>query len=124
MAPPPFDETAFARAAEVLLSKSPAARRCVDSVRFAATRPIDSALAAGWTKAVELGGADPATMNPSVVGGLQDIAEASYLIQWLDTVNHPKVATAWLNGSQALLGGTMTAEEVMEGVRAAAEDAK
>ena len=45
MAPPPFDETAFARAAEVLLSKSPAARRCVDSVRFAATGPIDSALA-------------------------------------------------------------------------------
>jgi raffinose/stachyose/melibiose transport system substrate-binding protein len=98
----------------------------LDFLKFATTPENGKLLSAppyGQPSAV-VGGADPATMNPSVVGGLQDIAEASYLIQWLDTVNHPKVATAWLNGSQALLGGTMTAEEVMEGVRAAAEDAK
>lgn len=71
-----------------------------------------------------IGGADPATMNPAVVGGLEDIARASYLIQWLDTVNHPKVAAAWLAGIQAYAGGDMSAEDVVASVRAAAEAAK
>lgn len=71
-----------------------------------------------------VGGADPATMNPAVVGGLKDLAEASYLIQWLDTVNHPKVAAAWLSNVQGFLGGTVTADQVMAEVQKAAKDAK
>ncbi len=47
-------------------------------------------------------------MNPNVIGGLKDIASASYLMPWLDTANPPRVAAAWLSGLQALIGGTMT----------------
>lgn len=67
-----------------------------------------------------VGGSDPAQMSPAVVEGLQSIAEASYLMQWLDTVNHPRVAAAWLSGLQAFIGGTMSAEDVVTQVRDAA----
>lgn len=67
-----------------------------------------------------VGGSDPAQMSPAVVDGLQSIAEASYLMQWLDTVNHPRVAAAWLSGLQAFIGGTMSAEDVVTQVRDAA----
>lgn len=71
-----------------------------------------------------IGGSDPAQMNAAVVGGLEEIAAASYLIQWLDTVNHPKVAAAWLSNLQAFIGGTMSSEDVVAEVRAAAASAK
>ncbi len=59
-------------------------------------------------------------MNPNVIGGLKDIASASYLMPWLDTANPPRVAAAWLSGLQALIGGTMTPEQVMKSVKDAA----
>jgi len=72
-----------------------------------------------------IGGASEATMNPAVVAGLKDISEATYLMPWLDTANTPRVAAAWLSSLQALAGGTMTPEGVMEEVRkASAADAK
>jgi raffinose/stachyose/melibiose transport system substrate-binding protein len=40
---------------------------------------------------------------------------------WLDTANTPRVASAWLNGIQALAGGSMPAAQVIEGVAAAAK---
>ncbi|MGO4852137.1 ABC transporter substrate-binding protein [Phaeovulum sp. W22_SRMD_FR3] len=98
----------------------------LDFMRFVTTPENGKILSAppfGQPSAV-IGGADPATMNPAVVAGLEDIAKASYLIQWLDTVNHPKVAAAWLSGIQAFAGGDMSAEEVVASVRAAAEAAK
>lgn len=98
----------------------------LDFMRFVTTPENGKILSAppyGQPSAV-IGGADPATMNPAVVAGLEDIARASYLIQWLDTVNHPKVAAAWLSGIQAFAGGDMSAEEVVASVRAAAETAK
>lgn len=98
----------------------------LDFMRFVTTPENGKILSAppyGQPSAV-IGGADPATMNPAVVAGLEDIARASYLIQWLDTVNHPKVAAAWLSGIQAYAGGDMSAEEVVTSVRAAAETAK
>ncbi|WP_420963615.1 ABC transporter substrate-binding protein [Brucella sp. IR073] len=71
-----------------------------------------------------IGGVDPAKMNPAVVGGLKDIASASYLMPWLDTANPPRIAAAWLSGLQALIGGSMTPEEVIEKVKDAAKAAK
>ncbi|MQT14723.1 ABC transporter substrate-binding protein [Segnochrobactrum spirostomi] len=72
-----------------------------------------------------IGGASPSDMNPAVVEGLKDIAEADYLMPWLDTANTPRVAAAWLSSIQALLGGTMTADQVMASVKkASAADAK
>lgn len=71
-----------------------------------------------------LGGAAPEAMNPAVVEGLKQIGEASYLMPWLDTVNPPRVASAWLSSLQALLGGTMSPDEVMETVRQAAAASK
>lgn len=72
-----------------------------------------------------IGGASEADMNPAVVAGLKDIAAASYLMPWLDTANTPRVAAAWLSSIQALLGGTMTPEAVMQEVKkASAADAK
>ncbi|MFC0200556.1 ABC transporter substrate-binding protein [Paracoccus rhizosphaerae] len=67
-----------------------------------------------------VGGSDAAQMSPAVVEGLQSIADASYLMQWLDTVNHPRVAAAWLSNLQAFIGGNMSAEDVVTEVREAA----
>ncbi len=71
-----------------------------------------------------VGGYSADSMNPAVVEGLKVIADSSYLMPWLDTANPPRVASAWLSGLQALVGGTMTAEEVMERVKAAATSSK
>jgi raffinose/stachyose/melibiose transport system substrate-binding protein len=64
-------------------------------------------------------------MSASVVDGLKVLKSASYLMPWLDTANSPHVAAAWLSSLQALAGGTMTPEQVMDQVKqAAAADAK
>lgn len=69
-------------------------------------------------------GASEAEMNPSLVSGLKEIEAASYLMPWLDTVNPPRVASAWLSSLQALTGGTMTPEGVMDQVKQAAKASK
>jgi raffinose/stachyose/melibiose transport system substrate-binding protein len=72
-----------------------------------------------------IGGASEKTMSASVVDGLKVLKSASYLMPWLDTANSPHVAAAWLSSLQALAGGTMTPEQVMDQVKqAAAADAK
>lgn len=71
-----------------------------------------------------VGGYSADTMSPAVVGGLKVIADSSYLMPWLDTANPPRVAAAWLAGLQALVGGTMTSEEVMTSVKEAAAASK
>ncbi|WP_172327875.1 ABC transporter substrate-binding protein [Mangrovicoccus sp. HB161399] len=94
----------------------------IDFMKFATSPGHARTLSAppyGQPSAV-VGGGDPETMNPSVVAGLDDIAEASYLVPWLDTVNHPRVAAAWLSEFQGFAGGTSSAEDVMEAVRKAA----
>lgn len=98
----------------------------LDFMKFATTQENAKTLSAppyGQPSAV-IGGGDPAQMSPAVVGGLEEIAKASYLMPWLDTVNHPKVAAAWLSSLQAFVGGTMTAEALMAEVKAAAAAAK
>ncbi|RWB73960.1 MAG: extracellular solute-binding protein [Mesorhizobium sp.] len=71
-----------------------------------------------------VGGYSAESMNPTVVGGLKVIADSSYLMPWLDTANPPRVAAAWLSGLQALIGGSMTPEQVMERVKEAAASSK
>ena len=71
-----------------------------------------------------VGGYSAETMSPAVVGGLKVIADSSYLMPWLDTANPPRVAAAWLSGLQALVGGTMSAEQVMASVKEAAVASK
>jgi raffinose/stachyose/melibiose transport system substrate-binding protein len=67
-----------------------------------------------------IGGASEGTMSPTVVEGMKQINAASYLMPWLDTANTPRVAAAWLSSLQALAGGTMTPDQVMDAVRQAA----
>ncbi|RWE74964.1 extracellular solute-binding protein [Mesorhizobium sp.] len=71
-----------------------------------------------------VGGYSAESMNPTVVDGLNVIADSSYLMPWLDTANPPRVAAAWLSGLQALIGGSMTPEQVMERVKEAAASSK
>jgi raffinose/stachyose/melibiose transport system substrate-binding protein len=71
-----------------------------------------------------IGGASESTMSSAVVAGIKDINSASYLMPWLDTANPPRVAAAWLASLQALAGGTMTPEQVVDEVRKAASAAK
>lgn len=99
----------------------------LDFMRFVTSQENGKVLSAppyGQPSAT-LGGGSEETMNPAVVAGMADIAQASWLMPWLDTANTPRVAAAWLASLQALAGGSMTPEEVMEKVReAAAADAK
>lgn len=98
----------------------------LDFMKFVTSQANAKVLSAppyGQPSAV-IGGGDPAQMNPAVVSGLEDIAAASYLMQWLDTVNHPRVAAAWLSGLQAFAGGTVSADEVVAEVRKAAQAVK
>jgi raffinose/stachyose/melibiose transport system substrate-binding protein len=71
-----------------------------------------------------VGGYSSESMNPSVVEGLKVIADSSYLMPWLDTANPPRVASVWLSGLQALIGGSMTPEQVMEKVKKAAASSR
>lgn len=71
-----------------------------------------------------VGGYSAESMNPTVVDGLKVIADSSYLMPWLDTANPPRVAAAWLSGLQALIGDSMTPEQVMERVKEAAASSK
>lgn len=98
----------------------------IDFMKFVTTQANAKVLSAppyGQPSAV-IGGGDPAQMSPAVVEGLADIAQASYLMQWLDTVNHPRVAAAWLSNLQAFVGGSLSAPDLMAEVQKAAASAK
>jgi raffinose/stachyose/melibiose transport system substrate-binding protein len=68
-----------------------------------------------------IGAVTPQTSSPTVVAGVADLNATPFLMPWLDTANTPRVAAAWLDGIQALAGGTMTPEQVVKGVAAAAK---
>ncbi|MEY8828243.1 extracellular solute-binding protein [Sedimentitalea sp. XS_ASV28] len=95
----------------------------IDFLKFLTSQEVGKVLSAspyGQPSAV-IGGSDPDAMNANVVAGMADIDSASYLMPWLDTVNHPRVAAAWLAGLQALVGGSKSPEEVIISVRETAE---
>lgn len=94
----------------------------IDFLKFLTSQENGRTLSAppyGQPSAV-IGGADKTRINPNVAEGMEEIAKASYLMPWLDTVNHPRVAAAWLSGLQAFAGGSMSAEDLLASVRKAA----
>ncbi len=98
----------------------------VDFMKFITTPENGKVLSAppyGQPSAT-VGGYSAETMNPSVVDGLKVIADSSYLMPWLDTANPPRVASVWLSGLQALIGGSMTPEQVMDKVKKAAASSR
>ncbi len=90
------------------------------------TAPENAALytkLTGRTAAVK-GAVTTANATPEVVAGIEAIAAAPGLAEWLDTDMNPRIADAYLSGAQALLNGTMTPEQVMDKVRSVARDVK
>jgi raffinose/stachyose/melibiose transport system substrate-binding protein len=77
----------------------------------------------GWLSPVQ-GSATAETTFPQNVTVLQDIAKATGMAIWLDTVTQIDVANAYLNGVQAMLDGTKTTAQEMDDVHAAAAKAK
>jgi raffinose/stachyose/melibiose transport system substrate-binding protein len=77
----------------------------------------------GWLSPIK-GSATADNTFPQNVRVIEDIAKASSMAIWLDTVTHIDVANAYLNGVQAMLDGTKTPTQVMDDVRAGAASAK
>ena len=99
----------------------------IDFMKFATSKENGQVLSAppyGQPSAT-VGGASKDKMSKQVVDGLTALESASYLMPWLDTANSARVAAAWLSSLQALVGGSMTPEQVMDTVKeASVADAK
>lgn len=99
----------------------------IDFMKFVTSKENGQVLSAppyGQPSAT-IGGSSKEKMSPQVVEGLAALETASYLMPWLDTANSARVAAAWLSSLQALVGGTMTPDQVMAAVKeAAAAEAK
>ena len=77
----------------------------------------------GWLSPVQ-GSATADNTFPQNVQVIEDIATATGMAIWLDTVTHIDVANAYLNGVQAMLDGTKTTADVVADIQAAAATAK
>lgn len=77
----------------------------------------------GWLSPVQ-GSATAENTFPQNVRVIEDIAKASGMAIWLDTVTQIDVANAYLNGVQAMLDGTKTPVDVVADIQAAAAKAK
>jgi raffinose/stachyose/melibiose transport system substrate-binding protein len=99
----------------------------IDFMKFVTSKENGQVLSAppyGQPSAT-IGGSSKEKMSPQVVEGLAALETASYLMPWLDTANSARVAAAWLSSLQALVGGTMTPDQVMAAVKeASAAEAK
>jgi raffinose/stachyose/melibiose transport system substrate-binding protein len=95
----------------------------LDFMKFVTSQANAKVLSAppyGQPSAV-VGAVTPSTSSATVVAGVRDINAASYLMPWLDTANTPGVAAAWLSSLQALVDGSMTAQQVVDKVKQAAK---
>jgi len=95
----------------------------LDFLKFITSMSNAEALSAppyGQPSAV-IGAVTDKNSSSSVVAGMVDLNATPFLMPWLDTANTPGVASAWLNGIQALAGGSMSAAQVIEGVATAAK---
>jgi raffinose/stachyose/melibiose transport system substrate-binding protein len=63
---------------------------------------------------------DPTKDDPVIVAIVQDMAKASGSTVWQDGANDNAVTQAMYDTEQELLGGTMTSQQVMDAIRAAA----
>lgn len=77
----------------------------------------------GWLSPVA-GSATAENAFPQLTETLADMGTASQFAIWLDTVTQADVASAYLSGVEGMLSGSLTPEQVMDGVKAAAEKAK
>jgi raffinose/stachyose/melibiose transport system substrate-binding protein len=77
----------------------------------------------GWLSPVQ-GSATADNTFPQNVQVIEDIATATGMAIWLDTVTHIDVANAYLNGVQAMLDSTKTTADVVADIQAAAATAK
>ncbi|WP_336627581.1 MULTISPECIES: ABC transporter substrate-binding protein [unclassified Microbacterium] len=62
--------------------------------------------------------------TPQLRESIDVLQDANSLSIWLDTVTVPDVADAYLSGVQGLISGDRTPQDVMDGVKAASEQAK
>ena len=67
---------------------------------------------------------DPETTDPMVAWVIDDLATAEGSAMWLDTLLENSVSEAYLNAIQEVLNATLTPEEAVGSVRAAAVTAK
>lgn len=107
-------------------ARSPQAALAVDFMKFVTQPENAGALSAapyGQPSAV-VGAVTEETSSRAVFEGITLVNEASQLIGWLDTVTVPEVADAWLAGSEAIISGSTSAEEVLDSVRAANDSAR
>ena len=77
----------------------------------------------GWLSPIK-GSATSDNASPQLLQVLDEINKADAMAIWLDTVTNINVANAYLNGAEALLGGTKTPAQVMADVQAGAAKAK
>jgi raffinose/stachyose/melibiose transport system substrate-binding protein len=77
----------------------------------------------GWLSPVQ-GSATAENTFPQNVRVIEDIAQASDMAIWLDTVTQIDVANAYLNGVQGMLDGSKTTDQVLADIQAAAAKAK
>lgn len=70
------------------------------------------------------GAVNSGNASAEVLAAIAQMAEASSMSLWLDTVVEPRIANAYLSGGQALLGLGATPAQVMDRVRAAAIEAR
>ena len=77
----------------------------------------------GWLSPIK-GSATADNAFPQLIRVLDEINKAKGMAIWLDTVTNVDVANAYLNGAQALLGGSKTPDQVMVDVQAAAAKAQ
>lgn len=77
----------------------------------------------GWLSSVH-GAATPKNTSPQLRGALKAINAASHFDIWLDTVTKTQVASAYLSGTEGLLGGSKTPSAVMKSVKDAAEQSQ
>lgn len=70
------------------------------------------------------GAANENTANAEMMAAVDTIMGASEIVPWFDNAFEASIADEFMRGGQSLAIGDMTSEEVMESVRAAAEQVK
>lgn len=127
--PPPADAKGNAKAIEgapegyMINTRSKHIGLALDFLKFITSMKNAETLSAppyGQPSAV-IGAVTAQNSSPTVVAGMADLNATPFLMPWLDTANTPRVAAAWLDGIQALAGGSETPEQVVKGVAAAAK---
>ncbi len=106
-------------------SQSKNAALAVDFLKFMTSQTNAEKLTTdlGWLSPVQ-GSATAANSFPQLPATLTDINQASQFAIWLDTVTNADVANAYLSGVEGLINGSVTPQDVMKGVQAAAAKAK